>query len=181
MGAELPCQSAKPGFKRRHRSRYNRGMGVPMTDKPDGKRWGIAMWRGALIGLLSGLLTGPTMLLWLLLYSFIMPNRALGSTAILGPIVGGVMSTIFGVVLGTVAAAVGGLLGLRLTGLRKCVLFAAILMTVIGAFEAFLDYSNSPERFAEWAAMATGMDVACPILAGIGAGALIGKWSEGRN
>jgi hypothetical protein len=152
-----------------------------MTDKPDWKRWGVATRRGALIGLVSGVLTGPTMLLWLLLYSFVTPNKDLGSTAVLGPLAGGVQSTIFGVVLGAVAGAVLGVLAIRLTGLLRNVSFATILMTIIGIFEAYGDYSNSPERFAACAPMIVGMDVACPILAGLAAGALIGKRSEGRN
>jgi hypothetical protein len=146
-----------------------------MTDQRNEKRWIVALRRGATIGLLSGLLTGPTMLLWMLLYSFVRPNRDLGSTAILAPFMGGVESTVLGIVLGAVAGGVTGLLGIGLTGLRRCILFAAILMTVVGTLEAFGDYSTNPERFAAWTAMIIGMDVACPIVAGIVAGSLIGR------
>jgi hypothetical protein len=132
------------------------------------------MRRGALIGLVSGLLTGPTMLIWLFVYSFVRPD-ALSSTAVLGPIMGGVQSTILGVILGAVAGAVIGLFGIRLSGLQRCVPFGVILMSVIGTYEAFGDYSNSPERFAAWVAMIIGMDVACPIVAGMVAEALVAR------
>ena len=58
--------------------------------------------------------------------------------------------------------------------------FGVILMAVIGTYEAFGHHSNSPERFAAWVTMIIGMDVACPIVAGMAAGALVAKLSEGR-
>ena len=42
------------------------------------------MRRGAIIGLVGGLLTGLTMLSWLFIYSVVWPNPPLGSTAVLG-------------------------------------------------------------------------------------------------
>jgi hypothetical protein len=157
------------------------GIEQPFILGGGGKPWEIAMRRGALIGLVGGLFAGPTMLLWLLLYSFVRPNRDLGSTAILGPFMGGIESTVLGTVFGAVAGAVCGLLGIHFKGLRRCILFAAILMAVVGTLEAFGDYSTNPERFAAWAAMIIGMDVACPIMAGIAAGALIGWRADGHH
>ena len=83
--------------------------------------------RGAIIGLVDGLLTGPTMLVWLLVFSVVRPDKHLGSTAVLGPFMGGIQSTVFGVVFGALAGAIA-LLGIRLIGLRRCVVFGVILM-----------------------------------------------------
>ncbi|HEV8002921.1 MAG TPA: hypothetical protein VGP63_23755 [Planctomycetaceae bacterium] len=151
-----------------------------MTDKPDGKRWGIALRRGTAIGLFSGMLTGPIMLVWLLAYSFARPNPALGSTAILGPISGGIATSILGLMLGAVAGAVVGLFGIQLAG-RRCVLFGVILMAIIGILEAFIDCANSPERFAAWFAMVIGMDLVCPILAGAAIGRLYASRTTDRS
>jgi hypothetical protein len=136
--------------------------------------------RGLLIGVLGGIFTGPTMFIWLMVYSVVRPEKHLGSTAVLGPITGGLASSILGIVLGAVAGAVVGLIGVRLTGLRRCVLFGLILMAFIGTLGAFIDYFSSPQRFAVWFAAVIGMDVVCPILAGIVGGALVGTLTNDR-
>jgi hypothetical protein len=137
--------------------------------------------RGALIGLVGGLLTGPTMLVWLLVYTALVPDgKSMGPTLILGPIVGGAPATAFGIVLGTIAGAVAGLNGIRLESLRRCVLFGVTLMGFTGTLWTFVIYSESPERFAASATMIIGMGVACPLLAGMAAGALVAMLSKGQ-
>ena len=137
-----------------------------------------AIRTGGLIGLVSGLLTGPIMLLWLVIYSLLRPNDDLGSTAALGPFSGGITSTILGCVPGVVAAAFVGLAGRQLSGLRRSVLFGAILMAVVGTLQALLDHLGSPERLAAWLTLIAGMDVAAPIVAGIVGGAIVGRLSK---
>jgi hypothetical protein len=137
--------------------------------------------RGALIGLIGGLLTGPTMLVWLLIYAALLPDgKSMGPTLVLGPIVGGAPATAFGIVLGTIAGAVAGLNRARLEGLRACVLFGVILMGFIGTLWTFVMYSESAERFVASATMIIGMGVPSPILAGMAAGALVAMLNKGQ-
>lgn len=133
------------------------------------------MRRGALIGSVSGLLTGPAMLIWLVVYSFVSPGEHLGSTAILGPLMGGVQSTILGALLGAAVGAVVHRVGAGLTSVQSCIAFGAILMGSIGILLAFWDYSANPDRFAAWPTMILGMDVAAPLLAGLLVGLLVAK------
>jgi len=120
------------------------------------------------------------MLVWLFVYSAMRPDKPLGSTAVLGPFMGGIQSTVFGVVFGAIAGSVAGLLGNPLIGLRRCVVFGVILMGINGSLMVFGDYYGNPERFAAWTTMIVGMDVASPVLAGIVAGALVAKLSKGQ-
>jgi len=121
------------------------------------------------------------MLVWLLLYSAMRPNDHLGSTAALGPFMGGIVSTIFGAVFGAVGGGALGMNRVESANRRRCVLFGAVLMGLIGALGALNDFVGSPERFKTWAVMVLGMDVLCPILAGIAAGALISRSSNRRS
>jgi hypothetical protein len=130
------------------------------------------MRRGAIIGLVSGSLTGPTMLMWLFIYSVVWPNPPLGSTAVLGPLMGAIQSTIFGVIAGGAGGAIAAWLGAKLVGMRRCVAFGAILMAICGALMALLD--------ASWTTMTVGLDLLSPILAGVAAGALVAKLSKGQ-
>jgi hypothetical protein len=130
------------------------------------------MRRGAIIGLVGGLFTGPTMLIWLIVYSFVWPEPALGSTAVLGPFMGAIRSTIFGVIVGGAAGAIAAWLGAKLVGMRQCVAFGAIVMALCGALMALLDGS--------WTTMTVGLDLCSPILAGIAAGALVAKVNKGQ-
>src|SRR5579862_3137214 len=138
------------------------------------------MRRGALIGLVAGLLTGPMMLIWLLLYSAVRPNEHLGSTAALGPVLGGVVSTILGAVVGAVAGGALGMNRVESANRQRCILFGAILMGLIGASGALIDITGTPERFKSWPVMLLGMDLLCPILAGIAAGALVARLISSR-
>ena len=137
--------------------------------------------RGDLIGLVGGLLTGPVMLAWLFLYSAVTPNRDLGSTAALGPFIGGFESTLLGVILGGVIGAVASLMRIELSSLSRCALFGAFVMGSIGILLALGDYFGSPERFAAWGAMIVGMDVACPLVAGIAGGSLVARLTKARG
>jgi hypothetical protein len=141
---------------------------------------GPVMRRGAWIGLVGGLLTGPMMLVWLLLYSAMRPNDHLGSTAALGPFMGGIVSTILGAVFGAVGGLALGMNRVESANRRRCVLFGAVLMGLIGTLESLSDITGSPERFKSWPVMLLGMDLLCPILAGIAAGALIARSSNRR-
>jgi hypothetical protein len=95
----------------------------------------MAMRKGALIGLLSGLLSGAAMLLWLVVYSFVRPTAALGSTAILGPVMGGVQSTVLGILLGAGGGGLCGLFQVRLAGPMRAAVFGAIVMGIAGIVE----------------------------------------------
>jgi hypothetical protein len=130
------------------------------------------MRRGAIIGLVSGLLTGPTMLIWLFIYSVVWPNPLLGSTAVLGPVLGAVQSTIFGVIVGGTAGAIAVWLGAKLVGMRRCAAFGAILMAACGALMSLGD--------AAWTPLTVGLDLLSPILAGIAAGALVATLNKGQ-
>ena len=123
--------------------------------------------------MVSGLLTGPTMLVWLLIYSAA-SSHDLGSTAVLGPVSGGFSSTILGLVLGAVAGAICGFVGIPLRGRRQCLLFAVTLMGFIGAVMAVADYVQNAYRFVVWTLMIVGMDGVSPVLAGLATGALFG-------
>jgi hypothetical protein len=139
-----------------------------MSDKPDVERWVWSTGMGALIGLTSGLLTGPAMLIWQFIYS----SSKAGSSSIFEPLIGGIISTNSGLVIGGVAGALVGLCGIRLTGPRRCISFGPILMAVIATAWVILGY-----RLAIAPALTTAtisMYVVCPILAGIASGALIG-------
>jgi hypothetical protein len=61
---------------------------------------------------------------------------------------------------------------IELIGLRRCAAFGAILMGSIGTWLVCGDYFGNSERFTASAIMIVGMDVPCPILAGIAGGAL---------
>ncbi len=131
----------------------------------------------ALIGLVGGLLTGPAMFLWLLIYSAT-SRHDLGSTAVLGPLVGGISGTGLGVTLGAVAGAICGFFGIPFRDRRRCLLFAVALMGFVGFLTALGDYLQNPYRFGTWPLMILGMDMISPVLAGLAAGSLVGTFSR---
>jgi hypothetical protein len=133
--------------------------------------------RGGLIGLVSGLLAGPIMFLWLAIYMLVVTDD-LGSTAVLGPFSGGIQSTILGCILGPIAAAFVGLTGRQLTGTRRCLLFGVLLMGAAGGLEALSDYVGSPDRFVTRLTLIIGLDIVSPVMAGLAGGALVGRLSK---
>lgn len=120
------------------------------------------------------------MLVGLLLYSAVRPNEHLGSTAALGPFMGGIVSTILGAIFGAVGGLALGMNRVESANRRRCILFGAVLMGLIGALGVLNDIAGSPERFKKWPVMLLGMDLLCPILAGIAAGALVARLSNSR-
>jgi hypothetical protein len=70
---------------------------------------------------------------------------------------------------------------IELIGVRRCAAFGAILMGSIGTWLVFGDYFGNPERFTAWATMIVGMDLPCPILAGIAGGALAVRLTKTRQ
>jgi hypothetical protein len=129
--------------------------------------------RGALIGLIGGILTGAAELLCLVLYSVARPEDRLGSTAALGPIMGGFLSTVLGVVLGAVFGAIAEGAGLAVRGVPRCALFGVILFGIVGGFIG-LAQLNDPDRPAAATAVVVAAIVASSLVGGLLAGALVG-------
>jgi hypothetical protein len=97
----------------------------------------------------------------------------LGSTAVLGPIMGGFFATVLGVVLGAVFGAIAERAGLAVRGMARCALFGVILFGIIGGFIG-LAQLNDPDRPAAATAVIVGAIVASSLVGGLLAGALVG-------
>ena len=135
--------------------------------------------RGALIGLIGGVLTGAVELLCLGLYSVARPDDRLGSTAAPGPIMGGFFSSVLGIVLGAILGAIVEAAGLDLRGLKRCVLFGVIVVGSIGGFiglaQVVGDNSNRPPAAA---AFLVGLIVIRSLVGGASGGATAGLFTR---
>jgi hypothetical protein len=148
------------------------------SDQEEALQYRGGIRKGATIGLVSGLLTGPTMFLFIAMYPFALPNEFGQLEAFLVPFSNGICSTIFGVAFGIIVGAVGGLSGIRLRGMRRCVLFGVIAMGCVGVLVTFLEFFRFGNISPTQPLLIVGLDLLSPILAGMAGGTLAGALSK---
>jgi hypothetical protein len=140
---------------------------------------GVVVRRGAFIGLLDGLLTGPMILLLMLIDSTVRPCQRSGEELVFLPIGMGVIYAIHGAGLGAVGGAF--VRANRLQSRRQCVLFGVSLMGFIGALWAYLDFDTylhygNVERSSPLLIVC--QDLVIPILAGLTGAVLAAKLTK---
>ncbi len=134
--------------------------------------------RGAIIGLLGGIFTGAAMLLFLILYSIVLPAEHLGSTAALAPFVGGIGATVYGVALGAVLGWLAERKGFEVRGMPRCLLFGMALMGAIGLLWFASQVLGTPERALAHLIPTVGLTVVSNVVGGSVGGILVGMFSR---
>jgi hypothetical protein len=150
-------------------------------DKPDGKLLRYSVLRGAIVGVVAGILTGPIVLAWLLVDSILEPKMAMGTQTALGPLMVGIPATGLGFCLGPVAGALAGINDVEPDNIRGSVVFGVILMGAVGALMTAVMYFSNPPNFVHSTMMIIGMFLASPILAGMAGAPLVTRVTQGRN
>jgi hypothetical protein len=139
----------------------------------------VVVSRGAFIGLLGGLLTGPMILFLMLIDSRVRPGQRSGEELVFVPVAGAVVCRINGAGLGAVAGAFAG--ASLLQSRRRCIFSGMIVMGFVGVVMAFLDF-DSYLRFGNLERLSPLLivvqDLVIPILAGIAGGGLAASLSE---
>jgi hypothetical protein len=170
-------------FVKSHRLLLWRGR-VPIQPSDDGQAvWmpfrGVVVRRGAFIGLLGGLFTGPMILLLMLIDSTVRPGQRSGEELVFLPIGMGVIYAIHGAGLGAAGGAC--VRANRLQSRRRCIVSGMIVMGFVGVVMAFLDF-DSYLRFGNLERLSPLLivvqDLVIPILAGIAGGGLAASLSE---
>jgi hypothetical protein len=146
-----------------------------MTNKPDGKRWFFAARRGALIGLVGGLFSGPMILAWLLIECSLRTYSPKGGSLFFVPFLGGACLSLVGVGLGACAGGIIGATGIRLGNVRTCALFGMSLLGFMGTLWVSVLYLSGPPDVKYSASLLIGELIGAPLFAGAAGGALVGK------
>ena len=146
-----------------------------MTDKPHGKGWLFAAQKGALIGLVGGLLSGPLILAWLLIECSLKIYSPAGGSLFFVPFLGAGSLTLVGVSLGACAGGIIGASGIRLRNVRASTLFGMALLGGIGTLWVSHIYLSAPPDVKYSASLLIGELIVAPLVAGAAAGALVGK------
>jgi hypothetical protein len=149
-----------------------------MTDTPDEKRWFSAALKGALIGLVGGLLSGPMILAWLLIECSLKTYSPEGGSLFFVPFLGGACLTVVGTGLGACVGAIIGASGIRLGHVRASTFFGMVLFGFIGTLWVSCICLSARPDVKHSASLLIGELIIAPLIAGAAGGALIGKAAQ---